>query len=123
MTLALSFDDGPDPRGTPAVLDALNAAVQVHGYAHQRHSGTTRSGRARPRPGARDDRGRDEVEDSWGHLADYTREVAEERGLTIVGWSTDTHDWRGDTAGHMLAGLTLETGGIAASTAPSRPGR
>jgi peptidoglycan/xylan/chitin deacetylase (PgdA/CDA1 family) len=24
--LALTFDDGPDPRGTPAVLDALAAA-------------------------------------------------------------------------------------------------
>jgi peptidoglycan/xylan/chitin deacetylase (PgdA/CDA1 family) len=24
--LALTFDDGPDPRGTPAVLDALKAA-------------------------------------------------------------------------------------------------
>ncbi len=24
--LALTFDDGPDPRGTPAVLDALEAA-------------------------------------------------------------------------------------------------
>ena len=66
MTLALTFDDGPDPRGTPAVLEALRAVeatatffvlgervaaqpeslrrvidaghdVQVHGYGHLRH--------------------------------------------------------------------------------------
>jgi peptidoglycan/xylan/chitin deacetylase (PgdA/CDA1 family) len=64
--LALTFDDGPDPRGTPAVLDALadagvratffvlgervrshpdlierilaeGHAVQAHGYGHPRH--------------------------------------------------------------------------------------
>jgi peptidoglycan/xylan/chitin deacetylase (PgdA/CDA1 family) len=64
--LALTFDDGPDPRGTPAVLDALSRAgvrasffvlgervrahpellqrivneghdVQAHGFAHPRH--------------------------------------------------------------------------------------
>ena len=32
MTLALTFDDGPDPRGTPAVLDALEAAVSQNVY-------------------------------------------------------------------------------------------
>ncbi len=69
LMLALTFDDGPDPRGTPAVLDALRAAgakatffvlgeqvvrhpallarviveghdVQVHGHAHLRHPET-----------------------------------------------------------------------------------
>lgn len=64
---ALSFDDGPDPEGTPAVLDALDAAgaratfflvgeqllreprlareiaargheVALHGWAHERHT-------------------------------------------------------------------------------------
>jgi hypothetical protein len=32
--------------------------------------------------------------------------------LDIVGWSTDTHDWRGDSAETMLDGLRLERGGI-----------
>src|SRR6266545_4838532 len=65
--VALTFDDGPDPRGTPAVLDALARTgvhatffvlgeqverepallarvleaghdVQVHGYRHLRHT-------------------------------------------------------------------------------------
>ena len=48
----------------------------------------------------------------WGHLAPYTQEVAAERSLTIVGWDADTHDWRGDSAEHMLAQLRLEPGGI-----------
>jgi len=68
--LALTFDDGPDPRGTPAVLDALRAAnagatffvlaeraaahpellaailaaghtVELHGHAHLRHPRST----------------------------------------------------------------------------------
>jgi peptidoglycan-N-acetylglucosamine deacetylase len=66
-TVALTFDDGPDPRGTPAVLDALSRAgaratffvlgeqverrgdllartladghrVELHGHAHLRHT-------------------------------------------------------------------------------------
>ena len=81
--LALTFDDGPDPRGTPAVLEALAAAdvratffvlgervernpallarvlddghdVEVHGYEHLRHPEYSReSGRGGFEPGAR----------------------------------------------------------------------
>ena len=74
--LALTFDDGPDPRGTPAVLQALEAAevkatffvlgqrvekhphllervvgqgheVEVHGFEHLRHPQSTREAVAR----------------------------------------------------------------------------
>jgi peptidoglycan/xylan/chitin deacetylase (PgdA/CDA1 family) len=140
--LALTFDDGPDPRGTPAVLDALEAVgvratffvlaerveahpelfervvlgghdVQIHGYAHLRHPYT-------PRESVENDidRALRVIPDAtkwripWGHLADYTQEVAAERGLAIVGWDADTHDWRGDSAEEMLAQLRLEPGGI-----------
>ncbi len=139
IVVALTFDDGPDVRGTPDVLDALGAcgvkatffvlggrveespallartveeghAVEVHGYEHLRHPQCDRSA----------------VEDDvdrvlqvlsehgvtpgwwripWGHLAEFTWEIAEERGLTIVGWSADTHDWRGETANEMLEAL------------------
>ncbi len=140
--LALTFDDGPDPRGTPAVLDALAAAgvkatffvlgerverhpdlvarvrdegheVEVHGYAHLRHPDTTREAVERDLDRALSTLPRVRWwRIPWGHLAGYTRDVAQERNLQIVGWSTDTHDWRGESAEAMLDQLTLEHGGI-----------
>jgi peptidoglycan/xylan/chitin deacetylase (PgdA/CDA1 family) len=144
--LALTFDDGPDPRGTPAVLDALAAAgvratffvlgerveenpellrrvigaghgVEVHGYAHLRHPFTTREVVARDLDRALGVLELHGVRPAWwrmpwGHLADFTWELATERKLRIVGWSTDTHDWRGDDAVTMLDGLELTHGGI-----------
>ena len=137
--LALTFDDGPDPRGTPAVLEALDAAgvsatffvlgerverhpelfervraagheVEVHGYAHLRHPHVTRAPRSSATSTARStcSAARRRWRIPWGHLADFTQEVADQRGLEIVGWSTDTHDWRGDSAEVMLEGLELD---------------
>ena len=49
----------------------------------------------------------------WGHLAEFTPELARERGLRIVGWTTDTHDWRGDSADDdARRRCELEHGGI-----------
>jgi peptidoglycan-N-acetylglucosamine deacetylase len=39
----------------------------------------------------------------WGDTAPFTQSVADERALRLVGWSVDTHDWRGDSAEEMLA--------------------
>jgi peptidoglycan/xylan/chitin deacetylase (PgdA/CDA1 family) len=143
--LALTFDDGPDPRGTPAVLDALAAAhleatffvlgrqverhpalfervraaghtIEVHGYEHLRHPFTPRAEVERDL-----DRALAALEGAvtprrwrvpWGHLAEYTREIADERALQLIGWDADTHDWRGDPADVMLATLPLRRGGI-----------
>jgi peptidoglycan/xylan/chitin deacetylase (PgdA/CDA1 family) len=41
----------------------------------------------------------------WGARADWTESIAETHDLSIVGWSADTHDWRGDTAATMLAAI------------------
>ena len=41
----------------------------------------------------------------YGVEAEWTRPLARERGLRLVGWSADTHDWRGDDAGTMLAAV------------------
>jgi peptidoglycan-N-acetylglucosamine deacetylase len=144
--LALTFDDGPDPRGTPAVLDALAASgvkatffvlgervernpallrrmidaghdVQVHGYEHLRHPESSRQDveadlnralEALEAGGVRPMRWRI----PWGHLADFTPELARAHQLSIVGWTSDTHDWRGDSAREMLAALPLTHGGI-----------
>lgn len=39
----------------------------------------------------------------WGDIAPFSHDVARERGLRIVGWDVDTHDWRGDDANAMFA--------------------
>lgn len=39
----------------------------------------------------------------WGDVAPWTAEVAAEHGLRVIGWTVDTHDWRGDTAQEMYA--------------------
>jgi peptidoglycan/xylan/chitin deacetylase (PgdA/CDA1 family) len=50
----------------------------------------------------------------WGVEAGWTRPTAEARGLRIVGWNADTHDWRGDSADAMLAAVepVIEDGAI-----------
>jgi peptidoglycan/xylan/chitin deacetylase (PgdA/CDA1 family) len=145
---ALTFDDGPDPRWTPAVLDALRAtkaratffvlgpraaahpelvartladghAVGVHAHEHVRHTeldaeaGTADLDRALAvlqQLGVQPQLWRT----PWGVEAEWTRPAAAARGLRIVGWSADTHDWRGDAAGAMLAAVqpAIEDGAI-----------
>lgn len=46
----------------------------------------------------------------WGREAFWSRSVARERGLEIVGWHADTHDWRGDRAETMLAAVAPRLG-------------
>jgi peptidoglycan-N-acetylglucosamine deacetylase len=138
-SVALTFDDGPDPTWTPAVLDALQAAgaaatffalgrsavahpdlvrriaaeghaVGVHGHDHARHTELEAA------QGAADlDRALHALDDiglriavwrtPWGVEADWTRELAASRGLRLVHWTADTHDWRGDDAAAMLAAI------------------
>jgi peptidoglycan/xylan/chitin deacetylase (PgdA/CDA1 family) len=106
--VALTFDDGPDPRGTPAVLEALAAAgvratFFVLGERAERAPellatlGHLRLTRWRL---------------PWGALAPYSQALAGEHGLRLVGWTADTHDWRGDAAELMLEALALEPGAI-----------
>jgi peptidoglycan-N-acetylglucosamine deacetylase len=38
----------------------------------------------------------------WGDTAPWTRTLAGEYGLTLTGWTVDSHDWRGDLAPAML---------------------
>ena len=137
--LALTFDDGPDPRWTPAVLAALRAAratatffvvgacvrrhpdvvkaavadghaVEVHADRHTSHADMTRE------EGAADlDRVLDILDGlgvrpahwrtPWGIEAEWTRGLAAEHGLAVVGWTADTKDWRGDPAADMLAAV------------------
>lgn len=38
----------------------------------------------------------------WGVLGPESQAVADRHGLRIVGWSVDSHDWRGDPAAEMF---------------------
>ena len=38
----------------------------------------------------------------WGDTTPWTSTVAREHGLRLIGWTVDTHDWRGDSAEQML---------------------
>jgi peptidoglycan/xylan/chitin deacetylase (PgdA/CDA1 family) len=146
--LALTFDDGPDPRWTPAVLDALRDvgaratffvlgpraaahpeviartlaeghAIGVHADEHVRHTELDAAA------GAADlDRALTVLHQlgvqpgiwrtPWGVEAQWTRPAAAARGLRVVGWSADTHDWRGDAAGAMLTAIepALDDGAV-----------
>lgn len=50
----------------------------------------------------------------WGDTAPWSVPVAREYGLRVVGWSVDTHDWRGDCAQDMFLATreALEDGSI-----------
>jgi peptidoglycan-N-acetylglucosamine deacetylase len=50
----------------------------------------------------------------WGEEAHFTRTLAAERGLSIVGWTADTNDWRGNRAPAMLGAVapSLRSGAI-----------
>lgn len=41
----------------------------------------------------------------WGVTEPWTYEIADYFGLDLVHWTTDTHDWRGDTASEMLKAI------------------
>jgi peptidoglycan/xylan/chitin deacetylase (PgdA/CDA1 family) len=98
---------------------AAGHAVEVHGFGHPRHPECSREHVERDLAAALEVLGRHDVAPvwwraPWGHLAEFTPVVAEERGLKLAGWTLDSHDWRGDTAPDMLRALEprLVPGGI-----------
>jgi peptidoglycan/xylan/chitin deacetylase (PgdA/CDA1 family) len=50
----------------------------------------------------------------WGVCTEGTERVAARHGLSLVDWTIDTHDWRGDSVASMLAVARahFEDGGI-----------
>ncbi len=134
--ISLTFDDGPDARWTPPLLDALARAgaratffpiapraarhpelmariisegheVGLHCHDHDRHS-------SRSLPWGRRDTGRALAllasvgarpslwRTPYGDLAPWSEQVAGENRLRILGWTVDSHDWRGDSAEEMF---------------------
>lgn len=102
---------GERVEATPAVVRAAVEAgheVQLHGYRHLRHSQLTEEEieldtrdalDALAQVGLRPTRWRT----PWGITTPASERVAARHGLTLVHWTIDTHDWRGDPALAMLA--------------------
>jgi peptidoglycan/xylan/chitin deacetylase (PgdA/CDA1 family) len=44
----------------------------------------------------------------WGDTAPWTEQIATDHNLRIIGWTVDTHDWRGDDAEQMYAATRAE---------------
>jgi peptidoglycan/xylan/chitin deacetylase (PgdA/CDA1 family) len=38
----------------------------------------------------------------WGDTAPWSTQIARDRDLRLIGWTADTHDWRGDSAAAMF---------------------
>lgn len=44
----------------------------------------------------------------WGEQAAWTEPLAVRHGLRLIGWTADTHDWRGDSAQTMYAAVQTQ---------------
>lgn len=119
---ATFFVLGRSARRHPELVRTIVAAghdVQLHADRHERHDRLTRD-----EIGADVDAALRALSTAgvfptlwrtpWGRITDDTRVVAARRGLALVGWDADTHDWRGDRAEAMLAAVERDapSGGI-----------
>ena len=108
---ATFFVIAPRARAHPELVEAILAGgheVGLHCWEHVRHSRSTRAGVE-----ADTDRALDALAGlgvrprrwraPWGDTAPWSAAVAAAHGLSLEGWTADTHDWRGDDAGSMLA--------------------
>ena len=95
----------------PAIIERIRRAghaVGLHCDEHVRHSQRRRdwverdTDRALSRLDLLDVRPR-LWRTPWGDTAPFTKWVAADRGLRLVDWNVDTHDWRGNSAEEMLA--------------------
>ncbi len=116
---ATFFVIGEHARGNPSIVTrALDRGheIALHCHRHVRHSELSESEieadtrtalRTLVRLGVQPARWRT----PWGVQTAATVRVAERFGLELVGWTIDTHDWRGDPAAAMLARAKEELSG------------
>lgn len=119
---ATFFVLGSAARRAPELVRAALAAghrVELHADEHVRHTERTRDEIA-----ADADRALATLaalgacprwwRTPWGVATEDTRAVAAERGLELVRWDADTHDWRGDDPMTMLGAVARDVprGGV-----------
>lgn len=102
-----------------ARIRAAGHAVGLHCDQHIRHSQRDLAWLRRDTSRALDRLARVDVRPvlwrtPWGDTAPWSPRVAVEHGLRLVGWTVDTHDWRGDRAEAMFDATraVIETGSI-----------
>jgi peptidoglycan/xylan/chitin deacetylase (PgdA/CDA1 family) len=93
-----------------AEILARGHEVGLHGARHLRHTRTPRATVEADTVEALETLDRLGVRPSrwrlpWGAAARWSAALADAHGLAIVGWSADSHDWRGDPAPAMLAAV------------------
>jgi peptidoglycan/xylan/chitin deacetylase (PgdA/CDA1 family) len=97
-------------RALAAIIEAGHE-IGLHCARHLRHTETPRAMierdtddalQALSRLGVRPTRWRV----PWGACAGWTECLAGAHGLSLVGWTADTHDWRGDPARAMLRAIS-----------------
>jgi peptidoglycan-N-acetylglucosamine deacetylase len=101
-----------------AVLDA-GGDVQLHCHRHLRHSELSEAEIEADTLSALDAFAELGVRPTlwrtpWGIRTEASERVAARHGLSLIDWTIDTHDWRGDSVATMLAfaRARLEHGGI-----------
>ncbi|HUA75830.1 MAG TPA: polysaccharide deacetylase family protein [Solirubrobacteraceae bacterium] len=107
---ATFFLTGDRSRRHWRVLSALVCSgheLQLHCHRHVRHTELTAAQLARDTEQALETLAEAGVtprlwRTPWGVRTEGSERVAQAFGLRLVGWSMDTHDWRGDPAGQML---------------------
>ncbi len=110
---ATFFVIAPRAQANPGLVRRARAeghAVELHCHEHVRHTelgegqgraDTRRALKALAAIGVHPRRWRT----PWGVHAPWTAGIAREHELELCGWDVDTHDWRGDSAEAMLAGI------------------
>jgi peptidoglycan-N-acetylglucosamine deacetylase len=116
------FMIGERLRAAPAAVQAVLAAgceVQLHCHRHVRHSELSEAEIEADTRCALDAFAEIGVRPTlwrtpWGVCTKASERVAERHGLTLVRWTVDTHDWRGNSVAAMLvaARTGLEHGGV-----------
>lgn len=106
----------------PAIIERMRAqghAIGLHCHEHVRHSERDCAWLRHDTDTALDRLGTLGIMPTywrppWGDTAPWSAQVAHERDLRLIGWTADTHDWRGDEASAMVAatGPALTAGAV-----------